>query len=109
MKDCMKKKSVIIILCIICCAIYILGYYSAQKNCILVRRLNFAHTDQGVIQCVTYSITHGNLGPGKRGILVSPVMIQFCYFVFTPLRLLEAKHQNRKLSFGKDVESSGGT
>jgi len=69
--------------------IYLLGYYSARKDHLLVRR-QYVTYEKGVAR-EKYVITCGNFGPGRGGILVSPNEIAFCYIVFTPLRLLEGK------------------
>ena len=88
----MKKILVILAIGIAALCIYLLGYYSARKDHILVRRLNVTYGPGGTI-IRTYNIVPGNYGPGKGGILVSPAEIQFCYIVFSPLRVIEAKYR----------------
>ena len=84
----MKMKWVILAIGIAILCIYLIGYYSARKDHLLVRRLAITYGANGEI-IRNYYIIPGNYGPGKGGILVSPAEIQFCYIVFTPLRVLE--------------------
>ena len=87
----MKRKWIIYTAGFIALSIYILGYHSARKDRLLVRRVHFGDP-------TTYSIVPGNFGPGRGGVLASPNEIMFCYIVFTPLRILETQYQNRRAS-----------
>lgn len=88
----MKKRWIITVLGVIFAAVYVLGYYSARSDHVLVRRVNPTYSEEGLTHN-TY-IIRGNFGPGKGGILVSPLEIDLCYYAFTPLRLLEAKYRD---------------
>jgi hypothetical protein len=92
----MKKKWIIAITVAVCMAAYVYAYYTARRDHLLVRRI----IPQGTGKALTIQnhIIPGRFGPGRGGILVSPDLIGFCNFIFTPLRKLEATHWNMKSS-----------
>ena len=92
----MKKKWIIAISLAVCMAAYLYAYYTARRDHLLVRRI-IPH-GSGKTLTIQNHIIPGRFGPGRGGIIVSPNLIGFSNFIFTPLRKLEATHWNMKSS-----------